>query len=100
MNQVNFDEETAEKLEVIYQARDLMRRRGLVRKALGPQPGERIIDIGCGPGFYVAELLDDVGPDGAVMGLDAADTAPRQSFNHQGAQRLPQSRRERPVVLV
>jgi hypothetical protein len=39
MNQVNFDEETGEKLEVIYQARDLMRRRGLVRKALGPQPG-------------------------------------------------------------
>ena len=35
MNQVNFDEETAEKLEVMYQARDAMRRRGLVRKALG-----------------------------------------------------------------
>jgi arsenite methyltransferase len=34
-------------------------------------PGERIIDIGCGPGFYVAELLDDVGPDGVVMGVDA-----------------------------
>jgi arsenite methyltransferase len=73
MNQVNFDEETAEKLEVMYQARDVMRRRGLVRKALGPLPGERIIDVGCGPGFYVAELLDDVGPDGAVMGVDAAD---------------------------
>jgi len=73
MNQVNFDEATAETLEVMYQARDLMRRRVLLRKALGPLPGERIIDIGCGPGFYVAELLDDVGPDGAVMAVDAAD---------------------------
>ena len=44
MNQVNFDEETAEKLEVMYQRRDVLRRRELVRKALRPRPGERIID--------------------------------------------------------
>ena len=29
---------------------------------------------GCGPGFYVAELLDEVGPDGSIVGLDVSPT--------------------------
>ena len=73
MSQLVFDEETARKLEVMYQARDVLRRRALVREALAAQPGERVIDIGCGPGFYVAELLEEVGPEGAVLGVDAAE---------------------------
>ena len=28
--------------------------------------------MGCGPGFYVAELLDAVGPEGSVVGLDGS----------------------------
>jgi hypothetical protein len=32
MNQVHFDEETAEKLEVMYQARDVVRRRLVQRR--------------------------------------------------------------------
>jgi len=37
---------------------DVLRRRQLVRDALGVTPGERVLDVGCGPGFYVAELLE------------------------------------------
>lgn len=48
----------------------MLRRRRLVRGALGARPGERILDIGCGPGLYVAELLEEVGPEGSVVGLD------------------------------
>lgn len=72
MSQLVFDEETAKKLEVMYQARDVVRRRAIVREALAAQPGERIIDVGCGPGFYVAELLEEVGPQGSALGVDAA----------------------------
>lgn len=72
MGQLAFDEATAKQLEAAYQKRDLVRRRRLVREALGAQPGERILDIGCGPGFYVADLLDEVGPSGAVVAVDAS----------------------------
>lgn len=72
MNQLVFDEGLAEQLEVLYQTRDVLRRRALIREALDPQPGERILDVGCGPGFYVAELLEEVGESGSVVGLDAS----------------------------
>lgn len=89
MNQLAFDEETAKKLEVMYRARDVVRRRAIVREALGAQAGERIIDIGCGPGFYVAELLEEVGPEGSVLGVDAAEAmlavAGKRCEGHQNA---------------
>jgi len=70
--QLEFDEQVAKQLEVVYATRDLLRRRALVREALGAQPGERIVDVGCGPGFYVAELLDEVGAEGSLTAVDSS----------------------------
>lgn len=42
--------------------------------ALDPQPGERLYDIGCGPGSTSVELARRVGADGAVVGLDISET--------------------------
>jgi len=72
VSQFAFDEETGKQLEALYQIGDAVRRRRLVRAALGASAGERILDVGCGPGFYCAELLDEVGPDGKVVGLDSS----------------------------
>ena len=72
MSQLEFDESTARQLEVLYATRDVLRRRQLVREALGAAPGERILDMGCGPGFYVAELLEQVGSGGSVVGIDSS----------------------------
>jgi arsenite methyltransferase len=72
MSQLQFDEETARALEKIYGSRDMVRRRNLVRDALGPAPGDRILDVGCGPGFYVAELVEIVGSQGHVAGVDSS----------------------------
>ncbi len=72
MSQLEFDESTARRLEVLYGTRDVLRRRQLVRDALAVAPGERILDVGCGPGFYVAELLEQVGSDGSVVGIDSS----------------------------
>ena len=72
MAQLEFDEATARRLEVVYGTRDVRRRRGLVLAALAARPGERILDVGCGPGFYVAELLDAVGAEGSVVGVDSS----------------------------
>jgi SAM-dependent methyltransferase len=68
---MEFDERIVRQLEVMYRtSRDVMRRRALVRDALAVKPGQRILDVGCGPGFYVAELLELVGPQGSVVGID------------------------------
>jgi hypothetical protein len=62
MSQLVFDEALAAQLETLYRTRDVLRRRRLVREALQAAPGNRVLDVGCGPGFYVAELLEQVGP--------------------------------------
>src|SRR5262249_16643543 len=38
-----------------------------------PQPGERVLDIGCGPGTTVLELGRQVGPGGRVLGADVSE---------------------------
>jgi SAM-dependent methyltransferase len=72
MNQLVFDETAARRIEALYRIGDAVRRRGLVRAALGAAAGERILDVGCGPGYYCAELLQEVGPSGAVVGVDGS----------------------------
>jgi ubiquinone/menaquinone biosynthesis C-methylase UbiE len=72
VSQLGFDERTAEQLEALYRIDDAVRRRQLVRLALAAGPGERILDVGCGPGFYCAELLEEVGADGSIVGLDSS----------------------------
>src|SRR5690349_15727740 len=70
MSQLVFDESRARQMQTLYRTRDVRRRRALVREALAARAGERVLDVGCGPGFFVEELLDEVGPDGAVVGVD------------------------------
>ena len=68
MSQLVFDEDIARQMETLYRTRDVRRRRALVRAALGASSGERVLDVGCGPGFYAEELLDEVGPVGLRRG--------------------------------
>jgi ubiquinone/menaquinone biosynthesis C-methylase UbiE len=72
MPPLEFNEQMAAELETVYGRRDIRRRRALVHEALGAGPGERVLDAGCGPGFYVAEILERVGPSGSVVGVDAS----------------------------
>ena len=72
MSQLVFDKSIAERLEVVYRGRDVGRRRALVLEALDPRPGERILDVGCGPGFYVGDLIAAVGRGGSVTGIDSS----------------------------
>ncbi|MHB8504897.1 MAG: methyltransferase domain-containing protein, partial [Acidimicrobiales bacterium] len=36
------------------------------------EPGERVVDVGCGPGFSLPELSRRVGPGGRVLALDVS----------------------------
>src|SRR3954462_4092958 len=48
-----------------------------------PQPGQRVLDVGCGFGDTTQRLAGLVGPDGEAVGIDAAanfiDTARAES---------------------
>src|SRR4029077_11999922 len=70
VTQLEFDRRLVERLNRLYATRDVLRRRELARAALGARPGDHILDVGCGPGFYVTELLEAVGREGTVVGVD------------------------------
>ena len=72
MSQLQFDADTGKRLEALYKIRDAARRRELVREALGAVLGDRILDVGCGPGFYCLELSEIVGSPGSVVGVDSS----------------------------
>jgi arsenite methyltransferase len=70
MSMLQFDEDAARHIQRVYSTPDVMQQRAEVLALLAAQPGERVLDIGSGPGFLVASLAEAVGPDGAVHGLD------------------------------
>jgi len=47
----------------------LLDRQEIVRR-LDIQPGDRVLDLGCGPGLWTQLLADAVGPSGRIIGLD------------------------------
>lgn len=50
--------------------------------AAAPKPGERVLHVGTGTGYYTAILADLVGPDGAVVAYEIeADLAERARAN-------------------
>ena len=48
-----------------------------------PQPGERVLDFGCGPGTTVLELAEPVGPGGHVLGADVSQPGARRGGDHR-----------------
>jgi arsenite methyltransferase len=60
-------------LEALYLTADAARRRAAVLDALQLQSGERVLDIGTGPGFLASEMADAVGPEGHIVAIDMSD---------------------------
>jgi ubiquinone/menaquinone biosynthesis C-methylase UbiE len=93
MSQVEFDAEVAARVESLYRIGDAVRRRRIVRETLGAARGERILDVGCGPGFYCVELAEEVGPSGSVVGVDSSpamlELAARRSAGRKGVELRP-----------
>jgi SAM-dependent methyltransferase len=71
---LEFDEETARRLVAVYTTPDVIQQRRATREILALKPGERVLDVGSGPGFLAAEMAEDVGPDGSVVGVDPSDS--------------------------
>lgn len=67
---LDFDDDGARLIERVYATPDVAGQRAEVLARLAPRGGERILDVGSGPGYLVASLGAAVGPGGAVHGLD------------------------------
>jgi ubiquinone/menaquinone biosynthesis C-methylase UbiE len=70
MAMLGFGDEGARRIQRVYSTPDVVRQRAEVMALLRPSPGERILDVGSGPGFLAASIADAVGRDGSVHGLD------------------------------
>jgi arsenite methyltransferase len=68
-----FDASASRKLEAAYLTPDVVEQRRATLHALALRPGERVLDVGSGPGLLVAEMAQAVGPAGHVTGVDISD---------------------------
>ena len=70
MNGLQFTDEAARQLEKLYLTRDVIAQRSETIRHLSLSAGERVLDIGCGPGFLCESMGEIVGRKGAVVGID------------------------------
>ncbi len=65
-------------------------RRGSLNKALaaasGARAGDRVLDIGCGPGRFAQVLAETVGPQGEVVGVDPSPSMIEYANRHTARQ--------------
>ncbi len=54
----------------LFKIRDLIFPRKNVLEEVGIQPGNHVLDYGCGPGSYIAPLAKLVGESGQIYALD------------------------------
>jgi len=73
MTELHFDDEAAKQLVAAYVTPDVVALREQFLRALGPRPGERVLDVGSGPGFLAAAIAEAVGSTGAVSGVDISE---------------------------
>ena len=72
VTQFSFDGAAARRVEQVYLTPDIAGQRRATRALLRLKPGEKILDVGCGPGFLLAEMADDAGASGRLSGIDVS----------------------------
>lgn len=68
-----FDPALAQRIEALYKTDDAARRRQAVLNVLELKSGERVLDIGTGPGFLALEMAHAVGSTGGIVGVDTSE---------------------------
>ena len=86
---LDFNDAAAKALEAMYLTPDVVAQRARVLDLLAPRPGEKIIDIGVGPGLLAEDLARLVGDTGRVTGLDMAEPMVKMARTRLAA--LPQA---------
>ncbi len=81
---LEFDAATTEILDTAYRGADVSRRRRANFDALEAEPGDIVLDLGCGNGLMTAELARAVGPAGRVIGVDPSGDMLASAREHCG----------------
>ena len=74
MTTLDYDGEAAQRLVAVYVTRDVVTQRQQFLQFMHAQPGERILDVGAGPGFLVEAIAEQVGASGSVVGVDISES--------------------------
>ena len=61
---------TLRRLDVVEAERDRWQRPAEVLQALNLKPGDKVVDLGCGSGYFALKLSAAVNPSGIVYGVD------------------------------
>jgi len=70
---MSFDPDLSLRLEAQYTRPAMVLRRAKALEIASPKLGEDVLDIGCGPGFLLADLAAGVGEEGSVLGIDQSE---------------------------
>lgn len=70
MSGLEFTDAAAKRLEKLYLTKDVIAQRSETLRQLAVMKGERVLDIGSGPGFLCESIAASVGSEGAVVGID------------------------------
>lgn len=65
-----YTDENAKRLERLYLTSDVKAQRAETIRQLNLSVGDRVLDIGCGPGYLCESMAELVGRDGAIVGID------------------------------
>jgi ubiquinone/menaquinone biosynthesis C-methylase UbiE len=70
---LEYDDEATRRLLAVYVTPDVTAQRNNFLQAFGPLPGERVLDVGSGPGFLAGALAKAIGKSGSVCGVDISE---------------------------
>jgi ubiquinone/menaquinone biosynthesis C-methylase UbiE len=70
---LEYDDEATKRLLALYVTPDVIAQRKDFLHALDLKPGERVLDVGSGPGFLATEIAEAVGNSGSVCGVDISE---------------------------
>lgn len=100
MTILHYNSEEAQRLLALYVTPEIVAQRHHFLQVFAPRLGERILDVGSGPGFLAAAMAEAVGATGAVSGVDISEPLlavarthcapyPWVDFQHSDATQLP-----------
>jgi SAM-dependent methyltransferase len=73
MSLLHYDAQATQRLLAVYATPDVVAQRAQFLQALALDRGERVLDVGCGPGLLAQAMAGAVGAGGAVCGVDVSE---------------------------
>jgi arsenite methyltransferase len=70
---IRYDEPAAARIRALSETPEMRSQREFVLELLAPQPGESILDIGCGSGQLTRAIAAAVAPRGRACGVDISE---------------------------